>query len=81
MVNNPGFLVQYDRFSLNDEAEYILQGYLAPGASVRAELDGKEHPAEVRMLTDHTDERTGARRPGSPFISRRRISPRSASGS
>ncbi|MBQ6386893.1 MAG: glycosyltransferase family 2 protein [Lachnospiraceae bacterium] len=59
MVNNPGFLVQYDRFSLNDEAEYILQGYLAPGASVRAELDGKEHPAEVRMLTDNTDERYG----------------------
>ncbi len=58
MTSN-GFLIQYDRFSLNDPEEYILKGYLRPGTELTVLLGGEQQDAEVLMLTENTDERYG----------------------
>ncbi len=59
MIRNNGFLIKNDRFSLTDQHCYILRGHLAPGRELSAELDGKDFPLEVRMLTENVDERFG----------------------
>ena len=59
MITNPGFLVQYDRFSLTDSGEYFLSGYMVPGVVLTAKMGGRDIPAAVEGLTDNTDERYG----------------------
>ena len=58
-MNENGFTVHYDRFSLTDESEYILKGYLRPGTELSARLSGKETAILTECFTDNTDERYG----------------------
>ena len=59
MTTNHGFLVKYDRFSLTDPDLYYLSGWLVPGTTLSAVLDGRELPVELLTVTENTDERYG----------------------
>lgn len=59
MIVNSGFLVKNDRFSLTEENQYFLQGWIAPRTELEASLDGKPFPLSLQKLTENVDERYG----------------------
>lgn len=59
MITNPGFLVRSDRFSMNDDTVYLLNGWLRPDSTLHAFVDGKPFPMDVEVMTGNSDERYG----------------------
>lgn len=53
------FTVKSDRFSLTEKNEYVIHGWLARGAHLRAEADGTEVRTETEAVYHFNDERYG----------------------
>ena len=53
------FTVKSDRFSLTEENEYIIHGWLAHGAHLSAAADGADVPSETESVYHFNDERYG----------------------
>ena len=54
------FTVKSDRFSLTEENEYVIHGWLARGARLSAEADGGALQTETEAVYHFNDERYGS---------------------